>query len=139
MGNIWKSKNKLLTQPMSDQCEISLLDRLLGEECNQSAYAPICTVLATPVPPCRHLCNSAKHGCEALTKRVDFTWPESFNCDRFPELGEEICVGDNKSDSEARDCSKKTEDFNEPLGELQEKFKEAAKKFKIMHLALDCQ
>ncbi|XP_078370227.1 protein mom-5-like isoform X2 [Oculina patagonica] len=80
-----------------------------------SAYAPICTVLATPVPPCRHLCNSAKHGCEALTKRVDFTWPESFNCDRFPELGEEICVGDNKSDSEARDCSKKTEDFNEPL------------------------
>ena len=60
-----------------------------------SVYAPICTVLGTPVPPCRSLCNSAKRGCEALMNRFGFTWPESLSCDRFPELGEKICVAEN--------------------------------------------
>ena len=60
-----------------------------------SVYAPICTVLNTPVPPCRSLCNSAKHGCEALLIRFGSSWPESLRCDRFPELGEEICVTEN--------------------------------------------
>lgn len=60
-----------------------------------SVYAPICTVLATPVPPCRSLCDSARRGCEDLMKRFGFTWPDSLRCEKFPKLGEEICVGEN--------------------------------------------
>ena len=62
-----------------------------------SFYAPICTVSDTQVPPCRSLCNSAKHGCEALMKKFGFPWPESLRCDRFPDWGEEFCVTENLS------------------------------------------
>ncbi|KAJ7378682.1 hypothetical protein OS493_021986 [Desmophyllum pertusum] len=65
-----------------------------------SVYAPMCSELNTPIPPCRSLCNSVKHGCEAWMRRSGFTWPESLTCDRFPELGKEICVG-NINTSEA--------------------------------------
>ena len=63
-----------------------------------SVYAPYCLVsknLATPVPPCRSLCHSAKQGCIELMKRFDFSWPNNLRCDRFPRLGEEICVDGN--------------------------------------------
>ena len=60
-----------------------------------SVYAPICTVLETPVPPCRELCNNARDGCEKLMKRFGFTWPEPLSCEKFPLFGEEICVGAN--------------------------------------------
>ena len=63
-----------------------------------SVYAPYCLVsknLATPVPPCRSLCNSAKQGCKGLMKRFGFSWPNSLRCDRFPKLSEETCVDGN--------------------------------------------
>ena len=49
-----------------------------------SVYAPYCLVsknLATPVPPCRSLCTSAKKGCKGLMKRFGFSWPNSLRCD----------------------------------------------------------
>ena len=58
-------------------------------------YAPVCSVLKAPVPPCRSLCNSARHGCENVLKSYGFKWPDSLNCGRFPELGSEICIGFN--------------------------------------------
>ena len=63
-----------------------------------SVYAPYCLVsknLATSIPPCRSLCNSAKQGCIELMKRFGFSWPDSLRCDRFPKQGEEICVDGN--------------------------------------------
>ena len=63
-----------------------------------SVYAPYCLMsknLATPVPPCRSLFHSAKQGCIGLMKRFGFSWPDSLRCDRFPKLGEEICVDGN--------------------------------------------
>ena len=63
-----------------------------------SVYAPYCLVssnLATPVPPCRSLCNSAKQGCKALMKRFGFSWPMGLKCRRFPKLGKETCVDGN--------------------------------------------
>ena len=62
-----------------------------------AVYAPVCTVLGSAVPPCRPLCNSARLGCEGLMKRFGFEWPESLNCEQFPELGSEICVGLNET------------------------------------------
>ncbi|EDO35751.1 predicted protein [Nematostella vectensis] len=60
-----------------------------------SVYAPVCTVLETPLPPCRSLCLTVRSGCEGLMKRFGFTWPDSLSCERFPKLGDEICVGEN--------------------------------------------
>ena len=63
-----------------------------------SVYAPYCLVsknLATPVPPCRSLCNSAKRGCKEVLKRFGFSWPKSLKCRRFPKLGKETCVDRN--------------------------------------------
>ena len=63
-----------------------------------SVYAPYCLVsknLASPVPPCRSLCNSAKQGCKGVMKRFGFSWPNSLRCDRFPKLSEETCVDGN--------------------------------------------
>ncbi|KAL9950470.1 hypothetical protein ACROYT_G042968 [Oculina patagonica] len=69
-----------------------------------SVYAPVCTVLETPVPPCRSLCNSAKHGCEDLMNRFGFTWPEKLSCNRFPESGEGIiCVEKNRTSERVRE------------------------------------
>ena len=76
-----------------------------------SVYAPICT-FKTVVPPCRSLCNSAKDGCEALMNRFGFTWPESLKCDRFPELGEEICVTENLNSTTLQPPASKTSKCN---------------------------
>ena len=67
-----------------------------------SVYAPVCTVLASPVPPCRSLCKRAKHDCKDLMKRFDYKWPESLTCNRFPKLGEGICVGGNRTSETTR-------------------------------------
>jgi hypothetical protein len=68
-----------------------------------SVYAPVCTVLDYPIPPCRSLCLAAKNGCEGLMNRFGFQWPEGLDCNKFPEPqgGKNICVGENKTSSAA--------------------------------------
>jgi len=61
-------------------------------------YAPVCTVLEIPIPPCRSLCIDAKTGCEELMNRFGFQWPVNLDCDRFPvsdNSGTTLCVGEN--------------------------------------------
>ena len=58
-------------------------------------YAPVCTILEDPLPPCRELCQSAKGGCEDLMKQFGFPWPPGFNCDKFPTTNSGLCVGFN--------------------------------------------
>uniref|UniRef100_A0A8C5DIW3 Frizzled-7-like n=1 Tax=Gouania willdenowi TaxID=441366 RepID=A0A8C5DIW3_GOUWI len=58
-----------------------------------SLYAPVCTILDRPVPPCRSLCQRARRGCVALMNRFGFPWPERLRCEKFPVLGAgEICI-----------------------------------------------
>lgn len=59
-----------------------------------SLYAPVCTILDKPLPPCRTLCLSVKSGCEWLMNKFGFRWPESFECERFPDTGD-LCFGKN--------------------------------------------
>ncbi|KAJ8940051.1 hypothetical protein NQ314_010883 [Rhamnusium bicolor] len=63
-----------------------------------SVFVPVCTILDHPLPPCRSLCLSAKNGCEGIMKKFGFQWPESLNCDSYPDntVSEELCVGENK-------------------------------------------
>ncbi|XP_014670138.1 PREDICTED: frizzled-2-like [Priapulus caudatus] len=64
-------------------------------------YAPVCTVLEDPLPPCRSLCESARTGCESLMNKFGFQWPESLECAKFPLAG--LCVGQNNSDTSPTD------------------------------------
>ena len=57
-----------------------------------SVYVPVCTILDRPLPPCRHLCLSAKDGCEDLMNKFGFQWPESLDCNKFPEEPNELCI-----------------------------------------------
>jgi len=67
-----------------------------------SVYAPVCTVLDYPIPPCRSLCLSAKNGCEGLMNRFGFQWPEGLDCNKYPSPQDgKICVGENKTSSSA--------------------------------------
>ncbi|KAK3083394.1 hypothetical protein FSP39_021541 [Pinctada imbricata] len=59
-------------------------------------YVPVCTVLEEAIPPCRSLCNQARHGCESLMNKFGFQWPDSLKCDEFPASG--LCVGENNTD-----------------------------------------
>lgn len=60
-----------------------------------TVYAPVCTILEKPIPPCRSLCESARSGCEQLMNKFGFPWPEVLECSKFPELqGEDLCVGE---------------------------------------------
>ncbi|XP_070564502.1 uncharacterized protein [Ptychodera flava] len=58
-------------------------------------YAPVCTVLEVPVPPCRGLCQAAKDGCEDLMQRFGFQWPDRLNCELFPTEG--LCLASDTS------------------------------------------
>ncbi|KAM3959084.1 frizzled class receptor [Aphomia sociella] len=62
-----------------------------------SVFVPVCTILDRAIPPCRHLCESAKHKCDELIKHYGLPWPEYLECSEFPVATdpEVICVGDN--------------------------------------------
>lgn len=64
-----------------------------------SMYAPVCTILDRPLPPCRSLCLASRQGCEALMMKFGFPWPENLDCERFPERStpEVLCVGDSNN------------------------------------------
>ncbi|XP_028394710.1 frizzled-7-like [Dendronephthya gigantea] len=60
-------------------------------------YAPVCTQMHKPLPPCRSLCQNARVGCEGLMNDYGFKWPDRFKCSNFPEHG--LCIGRNASSS----------------------------------------
>lgn len=64
-----------------------------------SVYAPVCTILDRPLPPCRSLCLSARDGCESLMNKFGFLWPTDLECNSFPEHGSEICFAENASEA----------------------------------------
>lgn len=61
--------------------------------CN--VYLPVCTVLERPLPPCRHLCLTAKDGCEDLMNKFGFQWPQSLDCNKFPESTDGLCISES--------------------------------------------
>ena len=55
-------------------------------------YVPVCTVLDEPIPPCRSICQQARIECEPTMTKFGFQWPDSLNCEKFPDKG--LCVGE---------------------------------------------
>lgn len=73
-----------------------------------SVYAPVCTILNEPIPPCRHLCESARRNCDEIMIDFGFSWPEYLECSKFPVVTDEtvICVGYNNATHESRKATK---------------------------------
>ena len=62
-----------------------------------AVYAPVCTILEYPLPPCRSLCLAAQDGCEELMNKFGFQWPPNLNCNNFPDSSpDQLCVGDER-------------------------------------------
>ena len=58
-----------------------------------SLYAPLCSTLDSPPPPCRSLCSRVKSGCLPILEKYGYGWPDSMACEKFPEgLGDEVCL-----------------------------------------------
>ncbi|XP_042874601.1 uncharacterized protein LOC122254814 [Penaeus japonicus] len=62
-----------------------------------SVYAPVCTVLEKPLPPCRSLCLATKRECAVTIRRLELSLSEIFECERLPSEG--LCVGDIETDT----------------------------------------
>ena len=63
-----------------------------------SVYAPVCTILEDPLPPCRALCLAAQDGCEELMNKFGFQWPANLACSNFPDpVDGQLCVGDGRA------------------------------------------
>jgi len=62
-----------------------------------SVYAPVCTIIGNPLPPCRSLCLAAQAGCEELMNRFGYEWPSNLACSNFPNFPDELCVGDTQN------------------------------------------
>ncbi|KAK3858194.1 hypothetical protein Pcinc_035602 [Petrolisthes cinctipes] len=50
-----------------------------------SIYTPMCTPqVATPIGPCRDLCQTVRDRCAPVMAELGFPWPPFLNCSRFP-------------------------------------------------------
>ncbi|OQR67726.1 frizzled-1-like [Tropilaelaps mercedesae] len=59
-----------------------------------TVYAPVCTVLPHPIPPCRPLCERARRNCAPLMEKFGYNWPDNLGCEQYPvSPKEKICVG----------------------------------------------
>jgi len=79
-----------------------------------SVYAPPCTIMEIPLPPCRDLCESARDGCESMMLRFGFSWPKFLSCENFPVFGEEICIGTKFQQSWVTEKKKKKYNISKP-------------------------
>ena len=68
-----------------------------------AVYAPVCTILEDPLPPCRSLCLAAQDGCEELMNKFGFQWPPNLNCNNFPDPSpDQLCVGEDRGEGVTR-------------------------------------
>ncbi|XP_063604210.1 secreted frizzled-related protein 2-like [Penaeus indicus] len=79
--------------------ELKELIPLIEVECSEvlreflcSLYMPVCTNYGFHLPPCRALCRQAREECEQAMLSDGLKWPDKFDCTRYPEHHELMCV-----------------------------------------------
>ncbi|XP_069059550.1 carboxypeptidase Z [Pleurodeles waltl] len=76
---------------------LSVIDSLLGGECNPDIRLMGCSILAPRcekgkvVKPCRHVCEALRKSCLPAFDAIDMAWPYFLDCDRFFVGEEEGC------------------------------------------------
>lgn len=60
-------------------------------------YAPVCNALGKLIKPCKSLCETARNDCSHVMTRFGYAWPSQLDCNKFPDIKQEICVGRNNS------------------------------------------
>uniref|UniRef100_A0A914E5F6 Uncharacterized protein n=1 Tax=Acrobeloides nanus TaxID=290746 RepID=A0A914E5F6_9BILA len=94
------------------ETDIKQYEMLVKVKCSEdfkfflcTLFTPVCTIMERPLPPCRQLCLSAKHGCEDLLRKFGYEWPMIFDCDTFPN-NNNLCVGENRTSTQPANNSK---------------------------------
>nr|ALS30893.1 FzCRD-1 [Platynereis dumerilii] len=62
-------------------------------------FAPVCTVLEEPIPPCRQLCLDALQDCDAASRRIGFLGTTPSDCMKLPTQG--LCIQSPADSSDA--------------------------------------
>ncbi|CAB3984767.1 uncharacterized protein LOC113826274 [Paramuricea clavata] len=60
-------------------------------------YAPVCNALGRLIKPCKSLCETARNDCRHVMSRFGYAWPSQLDCNKFPDIKQQICVGRNNS------------------------------------------
>ena len=84
--------------------ELSQFSSLIKVNCSEDLrdflcylYAPVCTALRKPIPPCRTLCKRVRRGCIKLLRNFGFKWPKKLRCKKFPKPKRGVLCVDKKS------------------------------------------
>nr|CAD2187715.1 unnamed protein product [Meloidogyne enterolobii] len=101
------------TKQEEAESDIEQYEMLVNVQCSPdikfflcTIFTPVCTILNEPIPPCRHLCYSAKNGCETIMRKFGYPWPEIFDCEKLPHHKDAMCVGENNNDELEEDKNK---------------------------------
>lgn len=76
---------------------LSVVESLLGGECNPEVRMLGCSVLAPRcendqvVLPCRSTCDAVRTKCSHVFEAIEMEWPYFLNCDRFFSSDKERC------------------------------------------------
>ena len=81
------------------QRSISVYDDLVKTKCSSqlvfflcTLYLPICIVNMSDVRPCRSVCQKVKRECIGVVQKFGKQWPDTLDCDLFPDYQTAICV-----------------------------------------------
>ncbi|XP_063994086.1 frizzled-4-like isoform X1 [Diachasmimorpha longicaudata] len=58
-----------------------------------AVFAPVCSEhVAMQIPACKPLCLSVRRDCEPALTSLTLPWPNMWDCDRFSDSGNALCV-----------------------------------------------
>ena len=58
-------------------------------------YVPICAATDFQegvIPPCRSVCQKARHGCLPIMLRYNVSWPQTLECESLPDYTQGVCI-----------------------------------------------
>lgn len=95
--NILGHKTREEAEAGAEYLLLSVVESLLGGECNPEIRMLGCSVLAlrcereAVLKPCRTTCEAMRKKCSHAFDRIEMAWPYFLDCDRFFVSEEEGC------------------------------------------------
>ncbi|XP_061565606.1 carboxypeptidase Z-like isoform X1 [Cololabis saira] len=95
--NVIGHKSREEAESGAEYLLISVIESLLGGECNPDIRMLGCSVLAPPcekekvLKTCRSTCEAVRKKCSSAFDRIQMAWPYFLDCDRFFDGEQEGC------------------------------------------------